>query len=102
MSPAAKTPGTLVALTGSAVITGPSGLISTGEERSQAMNRKLALARLAAMLADGASAAKAEAERDRWAQHDALDAALRCAPSKGSILGSASNQRTSLLLRGGG
>jgi len=52
----------------------PTGLVATArEERSQAMNKKLALARLAAMLADGASAAAADAERDRWAQHDALE-----------------------------
>jgi peptide chain release factor len=52
----------------------PSGLVATArEERSQAMNKKLALARLAALLADGAAAAEADAERDRWAQHDALE-----------------------------
>lgn len=52
----------------------PTGLVATArEERSQAMNKKLALARLAGMLADGASAAKADAERDRWAQHDTLE-----------------------------
>ncbi len=52
----------------------PTGLVATArEERSQAMNKKLALARLAAILADAASAAKADAERDRWAQHDALE-----------------------------
>jgi peptide chain release factor len=37
------------------------------------MNKKLALARLAGLLAEGANAAKADAERDRWAQHDALE-----------------------------
>lgn len=52
----------------------PTGLVATArEERSQAMNRKLALARLAAMLASGAAAAKSNAERERWAQHDALE-----------------------------
>ncbi|WP_295557469.1 peptide chain release factor H [uncultured Hyphomicrobium sp.] len=52
----------------------PTGLVATArEERSQAMNKKLALARLAAMLADGAQAARADAERDRWSQHDALE-----------------------------
>ncbi len=52
----------------------PSGLVATArEERSQTMNKKLALARLAAMLAEGAAAAVADAERDRWAQHDALE-----------------------------
>ncbi|HEX2843432.1 peptide chain release factor H [Hyphomicrobium sp.] len=51
----------------------PTDLVATArEERSQAMNKKLALARLSAMLADGVEAAKADAERDRWAQHDAL------------------------------
>lgn len=52
----------------------PSGLVATArEERSQAMNKKLALARLAAMLAQGVEAAKADVERDRWARHDALE-----------------------------
>jgi peptide chain release factor len=52
----------------------PTGLVATArEERSQAMNKKLALARLAGMLAEGAQAAKADADRDRWAQHDALE-----------------------------
>jgi peptide chain release factor len=52
----------------------PSGLVTTArEERSQAMNKRLALARLAALLAAGATAAKADAERDRWAQHDQLE-----------------------------
>lgn len=52
----------------------PSGLVATArEERSQAMNKKLALARLAGLLAEGAASAKAEAERDRWSQHDALE-----------------------------
>jgi peptide chain release factor len=43
------------------------------EERSQAMNKKLALARLAGLLAASAEAAQADAERDRWAHHDALE-----------------------------
>ncbi len=52
----------------------PTGLVATArEERSQAMNKKLALARLAALLAEGVDAAKADAEHDRWAQHDALE-----------------------------
>jgi peptide chain release factor len=52
----------------------PTGLVATArEERSQAMNKKLALARLAGLLAEGAEVAKADAERDRWAQHDALE-----------------------------
>jgi peptide chain release factor len=37
------------------------------------MNKKLALARLAGLLAAGAEAAQADAERDRWAHHDALE-----------------------------
>jgi peptide chain release factor len=52
----------------------PTGLVAVArEERSQAMNKKLALARLAALLVHGANAAKADAERDRWEQHDALE-----------------------------
>ena len=52
----------------------PTGLVATArEERSQAMNKKLALARLAALLAEGANAAQADAEHDRWAHHDALE-----------------------------
>lgn len=52
----------------------PTGLVATArEERSQSMNKKLALARLAGLLAAGAESAKADAERDRWAQHDALE-----------------------------
>lgn len=52
----------------------PTGLVATArEERSQAMNKKLALARLAGLLAAGAAAAKADAEHDRWAHHDALE-----------------------------
>lgn len=52
----------------------PTGLVATArEERSQAMNRRLALARLAGLLAQGAEAAQADAERGRWVQHDALE-----------------------------
>lgn len=52
----------------------PTGLVATArEERSQAMNRKLVLARLAGLIAAGAKAAYAESERDRWAQHDTLE-----------------------------
>ena len=52
----------------------PTGLVAVArEERSQVMNKKLALARLAGLLAAGAEAVKAGAERDRWAQHDALE-----------------------------
>lgn len=52
----------------------PTGLVATArEERSQAMNKKLALARLAQMLAAGKAAALADADRDRWAHHDQLE-----------------------------
>jgi peptide chain release factor len=52
----------------------PTGLVAVArEERSQVMNKKLALARLAGLLAAGVEAQKAGAERDRWAQHDALE-----------------------------
>jgi peptide chain release factor len=52
----------------------PTGLVAVArEERSQAMNKRLALARLAGLLAAGVEAAQAGAERDRWAQHDALE-----------------------------
>ncbi|MFA5950283.1 MAG: peptide chain release factor H [Hyphomicrobium sp.] len=52
----------------------PSGLVATArEERSQVMNKKLALARLAGLIAEGARAAKAGVDRDRWVQHDALE-----------------------------
>ncbi len=52
----------------------PTGLVATArEERSQTMNKKLALARIAGMLAEGVETARADAERDRWAQHDALE-----------------------------
>jgi peptide chain release factor len=52
----------------------PTGLVATArEERSQVMNKKLALARLSGLLAAGVSAAKADAERERWVQHDQLE-----------------------------
>lgn len=52
----------------------PTGLVATArEERSQVMNKKLAVARLAGLLSDGAAARQSDAERDRWAQHDALE-----------------------------
>jgi peptide chain release factor len=52
----------------------PTGLVAVArEERSQVMNKRLALARLAGMLAAGVEKAMAGAERDRWAQHDALE-----------------------------
>lgn len=52
----------------------PSGLVATArEERSQAMNKRLALARLAQMLASAAAGEKADAERERWSRHDQLE-----------------------------
>jgi peptide chain release factor len=52
----------------------PTGLVTTArEERSQVMNKKLALARLATLLANGAAEAQADADRDRWAHHDQLE-----------------------------
>jgi peptide chain release factor len=52
----------------------PTGLVTTArEERSQAMNKRLALARLVAMLAAGATAAQADVDRNRWAHHDQLE-----------------------------
>jgi len=52
----------------------PTGLIAVArEERSQAMNKRLALARLAQMLAARAQEGKAQAARDRWAAHNALE-----------------------------
>lgn len=52
----------------------PTGLVATArEERSQAMNRRLALARLAAAMASRTAEAKAGAGRDLWAHHDALE-----------------------------
>lgn len=43
------------------------------EERSQAMNRRLAEARLAAMLRTRAEAHQADAARERWERHHALE-----------------------------
>jgi len=43
------------------------------EERSQAMNKKLALARLEKMLADQSDAKRAGAERARWVHHNGLE-----------------------------
>ena len=52
----------------------PSGLVAVArEERSQVMNKKLALARLAAQLKAGSDEAAADAKSDRWAQHNALE-----------------------------
>lgn len=52
----------------------PTGLsVVAREERSQAMNRRLAEARLAAMLRARAEDAQADAARERWARHHALE-----------------------------
>jgi peptide chain release factor len=52
----------------------PTGLVATArEERSQVMNKRLALARLAGLLAAGVTAAQAGADRELWAQHDQLE-----------------------------
>ncbi len=52
----------------------PTGLVATArEERSQAMNRKLALARLQGLVDAGVRSEQERAERDRWLQHDALE-----------------------------
>ncbi|MBK05089.1 MAG: peptide chain release factor H [Deltaproteobacteria bacterium] len=51
----------------------PSGLsASAQEERSQHLNRKLALARLAQRFADKAAADAADADKQRWQQHHDL------------------------------
>lgn len=52
----------------------PTGLaVVAREERSQHQNKRLALARLAALLAAQETAAQADAERARWAQHHQLE-----------------------------
>ena len=52
----------------------PTGLVATArEERSQAMNKKLALARLQALIDAGIRSEEERAERERWQQHDALE-----------------------------
>lgn len=52
----------------------PTGLVAQAqEERSQYRNRALAIARLAAQLADRGRAAQAAARRDRRDRHDALE-----------------------------
>lgn len=48
----------------------PTGVIAMArEERSQHQNRRLALARLAVLLAEREAAAQAQADKARWAQH---------------------------------
>lgn len=52
----------------------PTGVsVLAREERSQHRNRALAEARLAAALAERGRRSEAEAERDRWSRHDALE-----------------------------
>lgn len=52
----------------------PTGLVATArEERSQAMNKKLALARLQGLVDAGIRSEQERAERERWLQHDALE-----------------------------
>ncbi len=52
----------------------PTGLVAVArEERSQAMNRKLALAKLDALVMAARETAAAGTERDRWNQHDQLE-----------------------------
>jgi peptide chain release factor len=52
----------------------PSGLAATArEERSQSANRKLALARLAELVAQRHQQSERRVQKQRWAQHDALE-----------------------------
>ena len=52
----------------------PSEFVATArEERSQVMNKKLALARLAGLLTAGNTAALEDATRDRWQTQNALE-----------------------------
>jgi len=56
------------------VVHRPTGLaVVAREERSQAQNKKLALARLAAMMAERGNQARADADKQRWEQHNALE-----------------------------
>lgn len=56
------------------VIHRPTGLSATAqEERSQHRNKALAIARLAALLADRDRAAGRQAERQRWSHHNDLE-----------------------------
>lgn len=51
----------------------PTGLVVVArEERSQIMNRKLALARLGQLIDQQGKEASAAAEQDRWARHEQL------------------------------
>ncbi len=52
----------------------PSGLVVVArEERSQHMNKRLAMARLAGLLRDAAAGKKAASAQDRWAAHDRIE-----------------------------
>lgn len=52
----------------------PSGLVATArEERSQSANRKLALARLAQLVAQRQQQSERRVQQQRWAQHDELE-----------------------------
>lgn len=52
----------------------PTGrVVFAREERSQHRNRALAIARLAAALAEESRQAQKAAERERWARHDSLE-----------------------------
>lgn len=52
----------------------PSGRRAVGrEERSQQQNRRLAVARLAALLKEDGEEARARAEQTRWDQHNSLE-----------------------------
>jgi peptide chain release factor len=52
----------------------PTGLVVVArDERSQAMNRKVARERLAALLASRAEGERAAAERARWDEHNAVE-----------------------------
>jgi peptide chain release factor len=52
----------------------PSGFVVVArEERSQHMNKRLALARLSRMLRDKAAGKLAAAEQERWSAHDKLE-----------------------------
>jgi peptide chain release factor len=55
------------------VVHKPTGLaVVAREERSQQQNKKLALARLAALLAEKGQQAQAAATQERWDQHNSL------------------------------
>jgi peptide chain release factor len=56
------------------VVHRPTGIsVVAREERSQQQNKRLALARLAAMMAERGERARADADKQRWEQHNALE-----------------------------